>query len=62
MNLRIDGFLKTIALPLGYPPSQNYFLEKEQKNYWSGRRDLNPRPPEPESDALPLRYAPKPIT
>ena len=25
---------------------------------WSGRRDLNPRPPAPKAGALPLRHAP----
>ena len=27
--------------------------------YWSGRADLNRRPPVPKTGALPLRYAPK---
>ena len=32
-------------------------FEAKNQNFWSGRRDLNPRPSRWQRDALPLSYA-----
>ena len=42
------GVLQTPALPLGYAAGFSF---------WSGRRDLNPRPSPWQGDALPLSYS-----
>ena len=49
VNAAVDGFFEgghPDILPLHAGPKE-----------WGERRDLNPRPPEPQSGALPLSYA-----
>ncbi len=50
-----SSLTQAITLTANPPPCE--FANPVPTENWSGRRDLNPRPPAREAGALPLSYA-----